>query len=96
VIVLVHKTLDHCEYHFLLGLLLPQPLAVATGGIALGSSSRAEDMRPPQHGQGCECVGGSLASVLPALAASLRGFGTASSSRARAMLSAREVLANRP
>jgi hypothetical protein len=27
VIVLVHKTLDHCEYHFLLGLLLPQPLA---------------------------------------------------------------------
>jgi len=51
-------------------------------------------MRPPQHGQGCECVGGSLASVLPALAASLRGFGTASSSRARAMLSAREVLAN--
>jgi hypothetical protein len=38
-------------------------------------------MRPPQHGQGCECVGGSLASVLPALAASLRGFGTASSSK---------------
>src|SRR5450631_2065440 len=49
-------------------------------------------MRPPQHGQGCESVCGSLASVLSALVASLQGFGTASSSRARAMLSARVPL----
>ena len=47
-------------------------------------------MRPPQCGQGC----GSLSSV--AWAGSAWRFGTASSSRARVMLSAQTALANRP
>jgi hypothetical protein len=53
-------------------------------------------MRPPQQGQGCSGVGGALALVWPAVAASLPGFGMAISLRARAMFSARVVLANRP
>src|SRR6266851_397915 len=52
-------------------------------------------MRPPQQGQGCCGVCGSSTLVLAALMASIGSIGTASSSRARAMLSARVVLANR-
>jgi hypothetical protein len=53
-------------------------------------------MRPPQQGQGCFGVCGSLASVLAALMASIGSIGIASSSRARAMFSARVALASRP
>jgi len=50
-------------------------------------------MRPPQHGHGCESVGGSLVSTASASSAWVCGAGAASSSRARAMLPAREALA---
>jgi hypothetical protein len=53
-------------------------------------------MRPPQHGQGCEGVGGSLGSRASASTLWSQGIGTASSSRARAMLSAQDGLASRP
>src|SRR5712692_8205671 len=53
-------------------------------------------MRPPQQGQGCCGVCGSSTLVLAALMASIGSIGTASSSRARAMLSARVALARRP
>src|SRR5216683_975290 len=52
-------------------------------------------MRPPQQGHGRARVGGSLPSLAPASAGWHWSFGSASSSRARAMLSARVVLANR-
>ena len=49
-----------------------------------------DDHRPPQQGQACSAVCGSLALVLAALMASIGNNGdSASSSRARAMLSAR-------
>jgi hypothetical protein len=53
-------------------------------------------MRPPQQGQGCERIGGSLPSVAAASASLASGSGTVSSWRARAMLSAQEDLANSP
>ena len=53
-------------------------------------------MRPPQHGHGCAGGLGSLASAQLVSAASDCAAGTASSSRARAMLSARVPLASSP
>jgi len=53
-------------------------------------------MRPPQHGHGRESGLGSLASAQLVSPASGCAAGTLSSRRARAMLSARALLANRP
>ena len=53
-------------------------------------------MRPPQHGHGCESGLGSLASAQLVSPASGCAAGTSSKWRARAMLSARVPLANRP
>src|SRR5260221_7225765 len=52
--------------------------------------------RPPQHGHGCAGGSGSFASARLVSAASDCAAGTASSSRARTMLSARVPLANSP
>jgi hypothetical protein len=53
-------------------------------------------MRPPQQGQGCCGVFGCSGLVLAALMASIGMSGTASKSRARAMLRARAALLSRP
>ena len=58
-------------------------------------------MRPPQHGHGLEGDAGSVASAAASSGFALSdrfvlGVGTASSSRALAMFSAREELASRP
>jgi hypothetical protein len=53
-------------------------------------------MRPPQRGHGCESGLGSLASAQLVSPASGCAAGTSSRRRARAMLSARVPLANRP
>ena len=47
-------------------------------------------MRPPQHGQGYDRLGGTLGSEASALGGTLWDFATMSSSRARATLSAQE------
>lgn len=59
-------------------------------GVAPRAKTSMMIMRPPQHGQ-AGLLGSAAAAVgLPS------GFATASSSRARAMLSAHALLANKP
>ena len=64
---------------------------MTTGGFGVWPRSKVSMMimRPPQQGQGCSGVCGSLALVLAALMASIGSIGTASSSWARAIFLAR-------
>src|SRR5882724_13629542 len=65
-------------------------------GEAPRSNVSMMTMRPPQHGHGYAGGVGSFASAQWVSVASDCAAGTASSSRARVMLSARVPLANRP
>src|SRR6516162_4455372 len=59
-----------------------------------GAKASMMIMRPPQQGHGCEVVDGSMGP--PSSSGRGCGFGTASSSRARARFSAQEDLARSP
>ena len=72
-------------------------MVVADGrwcGWQPGAKASMMIMRLPQHGHGCAVVDGSL--ELPSSSVRTCGFGTASSSRARARFSAQEDLARSP
>jgi hypothetical protein len=75
-------------------------LIVAEAGVGrcLGWPPRAKvsmmNMRPPQQGQGC--ASGCAAAASISTAASAAGVASPRSSRARAIVSARFALANRP
>lgn len=73
-------------------------ILIGPAGRARGEQPRSNvsmmAMRPPQRGHEGESVAGSVS--LSARAASFRGLGAASNSRARMMFSARPPLANSP
>ena len=77
-------------------------LIVAEAGVGrcLGWQPRAKvsmmNMRPPQQGHGRGSMRGSSAAGVSVVSGGSGLTGTASSSRARAMLSPREPLASRP